>query len=62
MKHIAVNSFWDLFNRLPIEIQNLAKKNFELVKSYPQHPSLHLKKINEYWSIRIGLKYRALGI
>ena len=62
MKHIAVNSFWDMFEKLPIEIQINAKKNFELLKSNPFHPSLHLKEVNEYWSIRIGIKYRALGI
>ncbi|MDT3739140.1 MAG: hypothetical protein RO257_06510 [Candidatus Kapabacteria bacterium] len=62
MKHIAVNSFWDMFEKLPIEIQINAKKKFELLKSNPSHPSLHLKEVNEYWSIRIGIKYRALGI
>ena len=62
MKHIAVNSFWDMFEKLPVEIQINAKKNFELLKSNPFHPSLHLKEVNEYWSIRIGIKYRALGI
>jgi hypothetical protein len=62
MKHIAVSSFWNLFEKLPNEIQINANRHFELLKSNPYHPSLHLKKVNEYWSIRIGIKYRALGI
>ncbi len=62
MKHIAVNSFWDMFEKLPVEIQINAKKKFNLLKSNPFHPSLHLKDVNEHWSIRIGIKYRALGI
>jgi hypothetical protein len=28
----------------------------------PSHPSLHFKKVNKYWSVRIGKAYRALGI
>jgi hypothetical protein len=27
----------------------------------PHHPSLHLKKIGRYWSVRIGLHYRAIA-
>jgi hypothetical protein len=50
-----------MFNRLPEQVQRAAKKNFELLKSDPQHPSLHLKKIGDMWSVRAGLQYRALG-
>ena len=38
MKHIAVNSFWDMFEKLPVEIQINAKKKFNLLKSNPFHP------------------------
>lgn len=62
MKHHAVESFWNLLKLLPEEIQINAKKVFELLKSNPRHPSLHLKKVNNFWSVRIGTKYRALGI
>jgi hypothetical protein len=62
MNHHTVEPFWELFNKLPIEIQSIAKKNFDILKSNPQHPSLHFKKVNEFWSIRIGLRYRALGV
>lgn len=62
MKHLATPSFWDCYKQLPKAIQNLADKNFELLKSNLGHPSLHLKKVEEYYSVRIGLKYRALAI
>jgi len=30
------------------------QKNFELLKKNPYHPSLHLKKVGRYWSVRVG--------
>jgi hypothetical protein len=32
------------------------------LKENPNHSSLHLKKIKNYYSVRAGLKFRALGI
>lgn len=54
--------FWKRFSALPDEIQKLARKNFELLKQDPQHPSLHFKLIGDYWSARVGLHYRALAV
>lgn len=62
MKHLASPSFWELYEGLPASNQALAKKNFKLLKTDPNHPSLHLKKVDNYWSVRVGIKYRALGI
>lgn len=42
-------------------MQKLADKNFELLKSDPRHPSLRLKKVGRFWSVRVGLRYRALA-
>lgn len=61
MKHLAGPSFWECYDRLPAQIKELADKNFELLKQNPQHPSLHVKKAGKYWSVRIGMKYRALA-
>ena len=61
MKHYTSPDFWFLFNRLPLEIQRLARDNYELLKSNPRHPSLHFKKAAGYWSVRVGRGYRALG-
>jgi len=62
MKHFATSRFWDCYNKLSPVTKNLADKNFELLKQNPRHPSLKLKKIGKYWSVRIGLHYRALGL
>ena len=62
MKHLASPSFWKSYAKLPAAVQKLADKNFELLKNTPSHPSLHLKKAGKYWSVRAGLKYRALAV
>jgi hypothetical protein len=61
MKHLTVSEFWKHYDVLPPEIQTLADKNFALLKENPHYPSLHLKKVGRYWSVRVGLDYRALG-
>ena len=62
MKHLASPSFWELYNKLPSAVQDVADKNFKLLKADPKHPSLHLKKVGRYWSVRAGKKYRAVGV
>jgi len=47
---------------LPPEIQRLARKNFKLWLRDPRHPSLHFKKVGDFWSARVGDNYRALAI
>jgi hypothetical protein len=65
MKHHTLPRFWQHYRQLPPAIQKLADKNFELLKTDPHHPSLHLKKVGtpkQLWSVRIGAQYRALGL
>ena len=62
MKHYTSSDFWQCYEQLPFEIQELADKNYELLKDNPRHPSLQLKRIEELWSVRVGQRYRALGI
>ncbi|MDD9807795.1 MAG: hypothetical protein OXU34_05940 [Gammaproteobacteria bacterium] len=64
MKHYTSPRFWRCFDNLPAKIQSLAHDNFSVLKQNPEYPSLHLKKISgtHYWSVRIGLHYRALGV
>jgi hypothetical protein len=61
LKNFASRAFWDLLGALPDEVRALADKKFELLKADPRHPSLHLKRIGELWSVRVGSHYRALG-
>ena len=62
MNHHAAPDFWRYYRALPGEIQELADKSFQLLKSNPRHPSLHFKKVGRYWSARVGLHYRAAAI
>lgn len=62
MKHFASPEFWACYRALPKPVQELADKSFALLKNDPYHPSLHFKKVGRFWSVRIGLFYRALGI
>jgi hypothetical protein len=62
LSHRAGHRFWRLFAALPAEVRQLARENFELLKSDPRHPSLHLKRVGRYWSARVGASYRALGV
>jgi hypothetical protein len=62
MRHFASRRFWTAYERLPVQIRGLADKNFALLKQDPAHPSLHFKKIGRFWSVRVGLSYRALAV
>lgn len=62
VSHHATKAFWEGFDRLPPEIQTLARKNFRLMKRNPGHPSLSFKKVGRFWSVRVGRSYRALAV
>ena len=62
MSHFASRAFWDCYERLPTDIRELADQSYEILKKNPQHPSLRFKKVGKYWSVRIGLRYRALAV
>ncbi len=61
-KHKATVYFWFHYRQLPTDIQSVANKNYSLLKNNPRHPSLQFKKVGKVWSIRVGLKHRALSI
>ena len=62
MKHYTTSDFWESYDKLPARIRELADKSYALLKENPQHPSLHFKKIGRFRSVRIGIRYRALGV
>jgi hypothetical protein len=67
MQHRATDAFWRAYQALPPEIRNRADKQFALLKSNPQYPSLHFRKVGEsrrqeVWSARVTLNYRALAL
>ena len=60
--HRTISRFWKYFDLLPEDAQKVARKNYRLLKADPLHPSLHFKKIGKFWSVRVGIHYRALAI
>jgi len=62
MNHFTSPSFWKEYEKLPKHIQELADKSFDILKENSMHPSLHLKKVGNYWSVRVGKKHRAIAI
>ena len=59
--HRATKRFWRCFDALPEPVKKTSKKNFDLLKANPSHPSLHFKKIGKFWSARAGEAHRALA-
>jgi hypothetical protein len=56
--------FTEILDRLrgvAAPVRKLADANFGLLKSDPRHPSLQFKRVGRYWSVRVGLRYRALA-
>lgn len=62
MKHVASQRFWRAYERLPAPVRAHADRQFALLKTSPDHPSLHLKKAGRFWSVRVGMRYRALAV
>ena len=62
MNSTCTGRFWRLFNALPLEVRELARKNHQLWLADQRHPSLRYKLLEgKIWSIRIGDHYRALA-
>ena len=62
MRHRASPRFWACYHVLPSEVKLQADRCFELLKAEPRHPSLHFKRIGNFWSARVGLRYSALAV
>jgi hypothetical protein len=65
VKSRVTEDFLALFAKLPAEIQTRARKNYRLWRQNPSHPGLHFKKVHAsepIYSIRVGLRWRALGL
>ncbi|MCO6046430.1 hypothetical protein NG895_21235 [Aeoliella sp. ICT_H6.2] len=60
--HRTTPEFWKRFDALPKQVQQVARNNFALLKDNSAHPSLHFKKVGQFWSARVGQHYRALAV
>ena len=65
MRGKATRSFWRLFNDLPDDVQEQARRAYQQWQSDPAYPSLHFKRVSRnepLYSARVGLHYRVLGL
>jgi hypothetical protein len=62
MIHRATPRFWDCYQTLPDEVRRQADRDYQLLRADSRHPSLHFKKVGQFWSVRVGLHYRALAV
>jgi hypothetical protein len=62
LKHFAAPRFWACYGALPAEVQQLADPKYALLKTDPNHPSLHFKKVGRFRSCRVGLHHRVVGV
>jgi len=67
MQHRATTDFWQQYHALSQQVRDRADKQFSLLKTNSQHPSLQFKKVGErhgqeIWSARVTLNHRVLAI
>ena len=62
MNHHASPSFWTAYGELPQTVRERADANFDLLERNSAHPSLHFKKLDRYWSARVGRRHRAPAV
>ena len=61
LRHFASPNFWACYQALPEPIQELANKNFELLRGNPSHRSLRFKKVGKYRAVRVWLALPSVG-
>src|SRR5260370_25577229 len=52
----------DCISSVAASSRQLADANLGLLRRDPRHASLQFKKVGHYWSVRVGLRYRALSV
>jgi hypothetical protein len=60
-KSVPFPSFWKLYAELPVEIQRLADKQFDLFIANPHHPSLGFARKGHIYTVEVGRSYRAIA-
>jgi hypothetical protein len=65
LKSRTTRAFWQLFDKLPVEVQAQAREAYKQFHTDPAHPGLHFKRVNRkrpVYSARIGIHSRAVGL
>jgi plasmid maintenance system killer protein len=64
VKSKTTPGFWSRYGQLPVEIQRLADRCYQMWLDNPHHPSLRFKKLGgreRLYSARVGDHYRAVA-
>ena len=62
VRHRATPRFWAYYHQLPDDVQRLADRCYAVLRQNPRHPSLHFKQVGCFWSVRVGIHYRAVAV
>ena len=62
LRHYASPAFWNCYRQLPNPVRELADKASPCSRPILITPHCDLKKVGRFWSARVGLYYRALGV
>ncbi|MGQ0634415.1 MAG: type II toxin-antitoxin system RelE family toxin [Planctomycetaceae bacterium] len=65
MKSTTVPEFWQLYRKLPKRIREAARNAYRRFQDDPSHPALFLHRLEgntDFWSVRVTLGYRAVGL
>jgi hypothetical protein len=65
VKSHTTRKFWRLFDDLPADVQEHARRSYAQFAIDPSHPSLNFKRVDRndpIYSVRIGIHFRALGL
>jgi hypothetical protein len=60
--HRATARFWRCYRALPARVRTRADRSFALLREDPRRPSLHLKKVGIFWSVRVDVAHRAIAV
>lgn len=52
MRHHASAAFWKAYEALSPKTRLAADAAYLLMKADPHHPSLRLKRVGKFWSVR----------
>ena len=65
MKSRTTPKFWRMFDALPKDIQDHARRAYRQFNVNPSYPALAFKRVSDaepIYSVRIGINYRAAGL
>lgn len=61
MRSSTTSRFREAYRRLTPELRRVAREKFRLWLREPRHPSLHFKRVGQFWSVRINDSCRAIA-